>query len=147
MEPSSRESGTIKVFTVKEADGLLPRITKTLDEAFALNERIKSLTMDVESLISIWGRDVLDKGHIDNAYYFSKIAEREETFQTLIKKVNEIQALGCIVKDIDSGLVDFYYDKDGELVFLCWKYGEEKINHWHPVNEGFKSRREIKQLK
>lgn len=146
MEPSSKSSGVIRTFTLKEADELLPFISRSLEKAFVLSERIKSLTNDIESLASIWGKDVLERGHIDNAYYFSKVAEREEAYQQTISIVNGIQATGCIVKDIETGLVDFYFSNDGELAFLCWKYGEQRIKHWHPVDEGFKNRREIRRL-
>ncbi len=147
MEPSSKSSGTIKTFGIKEANDLLPTVSKMLESALSLNDRIKSLTIDIESLVSIWEKDVLERGHIDNAYYFGKVAEREEAMKGLINKINEIHTTGCVVKDLDTGLVDFYYDNRGELVFLCWKYGEDRIKHWHPLNEGFKTRREIKQLK
>lgn len=147
MEPSSKSSGVIKTFTLREANDLIPYVSRMLEKAFSLNGRIKSLTNDIENLVFIWGKDVLENGHIDNAYYFSKVSEREETLQELIRKISEIQATGCVVKDIESGLVDFYYDNRGELVLLCWKYGEDKINHWHTLDGGFKSRKEIKHLK
>lgn len=146
MEPSSKSSGTIRTFTLREANNLLPLISKKLEEIFVINEHIKSLTNDIENLVSIWGKDVLEKGHMDNAYYFSKVSEREGAFQEIIKKINQIQATGCIVKDLETGLVDFYFDNKGNVVLLCWKYGEQRISHWHPVNEGFKTRREIRQL-
>lgn len=147
MEPSPRSSGAVRTFTLKEANELLPTIAKMVEKPIFLNERIKSLTNDIENLVSIWGKDVLEKGHIDNAYYFNKVSEREECFQQVIRSVNEIQSMGCVVKDIESGLVDFYFNNNGEIVCLCWKFGEQRISHWHPINEGFKTRREIKQLR
>ena len=146
MEPSSKSSGAVRTFTIEEANELLPFITESLNKAFVLNERIKSLTNDIENLVSIWGKDVLERGHIDNAYYFSKVTERESVYQGMINLVNGIQANGCIVKDIETGLVDFYFSNNGELVFLCWKYGEQRIKHWHPVDEGFKTRRPIRNF-
>lgn len=146
MEPSSKSSGAIRTFTIKEANNLIPHIKKTLERAFVLNDNIKSLTNDIENLVSIWGKDVLEKGHIDNAYYFSKVTEREEAYQEMIRHINEIQATGCIVKDIEQGLIDFYFSNKGELVFLCWKYGEEKIKHWHSLDEGFKERKAMRSF-
>ena len=115
-----------------------------MDKLMFLNGRIKSLTSDIENLISIWGKDVLEKGHMDNDLYFNSVSERENSFKELVKKINEIQALGCVVKDTETGLVDFYHDRNGELIFLCWKYGEDKISFWHDVNDGFKNRKHIK---
>ena len=146
MKPSSKSSGAVRTFTLEEANELLPFITESLNKTFVLNERIKSLTNDIENLVSIWGKDVLERGHIDNAYYFSKVTERESVYQGMINLVNGIQANGCIVKDIETGLVDFYFSNNGELAFLCWKYGEQRIKHWHPVDEGFKTRRPIRNF-
>ena len=47
------------------------------------------------------------------------------------------------VKDLDIGLLDFPCAVDDEIVLLCWKYGEEKIEYWHGMEEGFKGRKPI----
>src|SRR3989338_2901610 len=75
MEPSSKSSGAIRTFTVEEANDLLPHITKMLDKAIYLNVRIKSLTSDIENLVSIWGKDILDKTHMDNELYMERVSE------------------------------------------------------------------------
>ena len=146
MEPSSRSSGAIKTFSLEEANDLLPHVTKMMDSVMFLNGRIKSLTIDIESLVSIWGKDVLDKDHTDNEFYFGKVSEREGTFKELVRKISEIQSIGCVVKDAENGLVDFYHDRNGDLIFLCWKYGEDRINFWHEVSEGFKNRQPVNRL-
>ena len=147
MEPSPRSSGAVRTFTLEEANDLLPHVAEKMDNVMFLNGRIKSLTSDIENLVSIWGNDVLHKDHIDSDFYFGRVSEREESFKELVKKINEVQSLGCVVKDPDSGLVDFYYNNNGELIFLCWKYGEDRINFWHEVNDGYKNRKPVKDLK
>jgi len=57
--------------------------------------------------------------------------------------VERVNALGCLVKDIDAGLVDFYATQEGETVFLCWQFGEPAVTHWHGVEEGFAGRKPI----
>lgn len=57
-----------------------------------------------------------------------------------VERVNE---LGCLVKDIDQGLVDFYALMDGEPVFLCWQFGEPAVSHWHGLETGFAGRQPI----
>ncbi|HUL60974.1 MAG TPA: DUF2203 domain-containing protein [Anaeromyxobacteraceae bacterium] len=57
--------------------------------------------------------------------------------------VGRVNALGCLVKDIDAGLVDFYAMQEGEAVFLCWQFGEPAVAHWHAVEEGFAGRKPI----
>ncbi|MFA4820171.1 MAG: DUF2203 domain-containing protein [Candidatus Aenigmatarchaeota archaeon] len=148
MEPNTKTGiGIVKTFTIDEVNQLLPSLSNKLRDVLFLNERIKSLGYDMENLVSIWGNDLMEKGHTDYEYYFWMISEREKIFQQLTKNVGDIQALGCIIKDIDNGLVDFYYDNEGELVFLCWKYGEDKIRHWHTIDTGFQDRRDVKKLK
>ena len=57
--------------------------------------------------------------------------------------VERVTEMGCLVKDLDLGLVDFYAMQEGEPIFLCWQFGEPQIAHWHGVEEGFSGRRPI----
>lgn len=57
--------------------------------------------------------------------------------------VERINELGCLVKDLEQGLVDFYSTLDDEPVFLCWQFGEPAVTHWHPLEEGFAARKPI----
>ena len=58
----------------------------------------------------------------------------------------EASGLGCIIRDLELGLVDFYTMAGGRIVCLCWRRGEPKIEHWHPVDEGFSGRRPLEDL-
>jgi hypothetical protein len=57
--------------------------------------------------------------------------------------VERVNALGCLVKDVEMGLVDFYAMVDGEPAFLCWQFGERVVSHWHPLDQGYASRKPI----
>jgi hypothetical protein len=57
--------------------------------------------------------------------------------------IYRIESLGCIVKDIDLGLIDFPAMREDEPVYLCWKMGEPSVAHWHGIEEGFVSRRPL----
>lgn len=57
--------------------------------------------------------------------------------------VERINGMGCLVKDLEQGLVDFYAMMDDEPVFLCWQFGEPAVVHWHPLDGGFASRQPI----
>ena len=70
-------------------------------------------------------------------------AERDKAFQDIKDTLAEIDAIGVQVKDLDIGLLDFPCAVDDEIVLLCWKYGEEKIEFWHGMEEGFKGRKPI----
>jgi hypothetical protein len=55
----------------------------------------------------------------------------------------EIEELGAVLKDPRLGLVDFYGHVEGKAVWLCWKFGEEEIAHYHQLDEGFSARKPI----
>lgn len=69
-----------------------------------------------------------------------RIAERFERLNALQR---ELGAIGCLLKDWASGLVDFPARLDGRPVYLCWCLGEDAITHWHEVNAGFAGRRPV----
>jgi hypothetical protein len=77
--------------------------------------------------------------------------ELNETRQELAQAAGELgvlieraQDMGCEVKDIDQGLVDFRASRDGREVYLCWKLGEPQIDWWHELDTGFAGRRPLK---
>ena len=55
----------------------------------------------------------------------------------------ELAAIGCVSKDYETGLVDFYGRFDGRDVFWCWKLGETTIEHWHELDAGFAGRQPL----
>ena len=61
----------------------------------------------------------------------------------LARCVNAIHELGGVVKDPDTGLVDFPAQVEGREAFLCWRLGEDEIDHWHGIDEGFSGRKPL----
>ena len=57
--------------------------------------------------------------------------------------IHRIESMGCVVKDIDLGLIDFPSTREGEPVYLCWKAGEPSVGHWHGTDEGFGARKPL----
>jgi hypothetical protein len=51
--------------------------------------------------------------------------------------------MGVLVKDLETGLLDFPSERDGEIVFLCWRHGEPSVAHWHAVDAGFSGRQPL----
>jgi hypothetical protein len=67
--------------------------------------------------------------------------------ETLVEIVRGFSERGILVKGLDDGLIDFpHIRENGDEVYLCWKVGENDIQYWHPLNEGFHSRRSIDEL-
>lgn len=55
----------------------------------------------------------------------------------------EIEALGVIVRDAETGLVDFAANRGDQAIYLCWRLGEERIGYWHPRDTGFMGRQPL----
>ena len=73
-----------------------------------------------------------------------RLQERYNALAEMISNgVSAIHRRGCVIKDLDSGLLDFYALNGDRLVFLCWKLGEAEVAHWHPIDAGFADRQPI----
>ena len=70
-------------------------------------------------------------------------ARRDTGAARLKEAIEAVEQYGCLVKDLDTGLVDFPTLLQGQMVFLCWKLGEPAIRYWHGVEEGFRDRKPI----
>ena len=69
--------------------------------------------------------------------------KRDSNSAKLKQMLENFQEIGCVVKDLDIGLVDFPALYHGKEVYLCWRLGETDIGFWHPVDDGFAGRRAI----
>jgi len=67
----------------------------------------------------------------------------DQAILELGKAIDAIQELGVVVKDIDTGLVDFPSVRDGEPVLLCWRLGEDEVAFWHRLEDGFAGRQPL----
>jgi hypothetical protein len=69
-------------------------------------------------------------------------AERQARIE-IARRVNAVHERGAIVKDLDTGLIDFPARIGGEEALLCWQLGEEQVEHWHGLEEGFAGRKRL----
>lgn len=97
----------------------------------------------VERLDMMRALQVIGAEEKSSPEYEELIALQEELDQ-IVSKINRyervIREKGCYPKDIHIGIVDFYSFLHGELVFLCWRWGEDKIKYWHSLNKGCANR-------
>jgi hypothetical protein len=70
-------------------------------------------------------------------------AELEQHARRMDGYLAELDQVGCVFKGFEEGLVDFYSLRDDKLVFLCWRYGEERITHWHDTDAGYGGRQPV----
>lgn len=64
-------------------------------------------------------------------------------FVAIERLIHQIQSFGCVIKDINAGLLDFLADRNGRDVYLCWRYGEPRIEFYHDLHAGFNGRQPI----
>jgi hypothetical protein len=55
-------------------------------------------------------------------------------------RINQVKEMGVLLKDVNKGLCDFPYMRQGRVVYLCWQLGEESIAYWHDIETGFAGR-------
>jgi hypothetical protein len=80
---------------------------------------------------------------VDLADVAHRRAEMESHLERVRESISEIDAIGVQVKDLDSGLLDFPFRLDEEIVLLCWRMGETAIEHWHTIDSGFQGRQPV----
>ena len=144
MPASSSSKDDARVFTLEEVNGLVPKLTASVK---AQLERRSA----IEALLARLGRelgDVPERIVVDPA----NPTDVRELKQDLVTRIEEyrdgwraIERMGAVLKDARIGLLDFYGNVDGKLVWLCWKYGESEVNHYHALEEGFSGRKPIAQ--
>ena len=130
-------------FTLEAANSLVPQLREFVAKQHArrseIEERLKSLaaaTGDVPSEVTPPSPNDPPPVRALKRDLLEKIGTYQEGWA-------EVEQLGGVLKDPRLGLVDFYGHVEGKAVWLCWKYGEDEIAHYHALNEGFSARKPI----
>jgi hypothetical protein len=130
-----------KYFNRQEAEQLLPIIELQMQEARRQKQKIDALRVELAKVAS---RIMVLGGAFPS---YTELARQKVEFDQAMRQLQEalskIQETGCVVKDLDLGLVDFPSLLKGEEVYLCWKLGEERIGYWHRIEEGVACRKPL----
>ena len=130
-----------KLFSLTEAERLRLQLEPVLIEAMEVRRKLGELDEQLSSL----AERIQRSGGLMVPY--EKIAlvrlERNRQEESLRAAIDRIHATGCIVKDLDVGLLDFPSRLNNEDVYLCWKLGEDRIRFYHRQDEGFSGRKPI----
>lgn len=122
-----------KYFTPEEANRALPQVRTLVAQIMQAREAI------VKAQPDLW--PVLEKS-IGNGGS-KKAGEVLHEFRRVENGVRDLQEIGCQLKDMSIGLVDFPSLRDGEEVLLCWKYGEPEVLYWHDLQSGYQGRQRL----
>jgi hypothetical protein len=103
-------------FTPSHANEVLPEVRSIVQQVIAIKKDVDSVKDD---------------------------DEMTDAMERMEKEIKKLEEMGCILKDMSIGLIDFPAVRLGERVWLCWKLGEEKVAFWHTRNEGFAGRKPV----
>ena len=133
------EMNQLKVFTLEEANKLLPQLTQQIKTLQELRQVILSLEIEIDAIELVTEKDDSGASLALNA----KVENYTKTVNRFYAVIDEIHAHGCFLKDLETGLVDFYSLRKGQVIYLCWKLGESKIGFWHEIGKGFSNRQPL----
>ena len=134
----TRDTATAtRMFTVEEANGLLPGIRPVVEEMVATFKEIRA---EIEETA---GKAGLPVGSPDLASHLDERGVAPRLFEKVKGFIEEIHSKGCLVNGPEVGLIDFPALYGSEIVFLCWKFGETGVTHWHRIPDGFEGRRPL----
>jgi hypothetical protein len=129
-----------RLFTPAEANSALAQVRPVAESLVAMRARMRELVAEQGDLVTQIGGNGGGYAASDlNAAH----AELRKLADAVADCVRELDGLGVVVKDLDSGLLDFPALRDGDEVELCWQVGEERVDYWHPLGVGYVGRKPI----
>ncbi|MET0260553.1 MAG: DUF2203 domain-containing protein [Gaiellaceae bacterium] len=127
-------------FTPEEANALLEQV-RPVAESLVAHRR--AFTVAAARRARLTQRISGNGGDFDPQEPSELDEQLQREAEAVAGAVEELQALGVLVKDLDRGLVDFPALRDGEEVLLCWQVGEGEVAYWHGLEEGFAGRKPL----
>jgi hypothetical protein len=122
----------MKLFSVEEANALLPEIKRQWREIDAARATLRRLAPEAKRASEQTGGG----GSVYGLEYINALTN-------LMASAQQIVDLGVEIKDFEKGLCDFPHLRDERVVFLCWMKGEDRIEWWHDVEAGFAGRQPL----
>lgn len=121
-----------KFYTVEEANALVPKLKTLLQR---IRDTQQALAED-KSVAVVREKASQNGGGLPGRHL-------SELSRTLERDLQQLQQWGIVLRDPSIGLIDFFHQRQGETVFLCWKLGESKVEWWHPVDTGIAGRERL----
>jgi len=134
-----------RIFTVDEANRLLPSIEETFRGMDMLSARARELSDLIADLEAYWAKAIEDPENESHAQHAALREDLTAALRALNEGAMRLSGLGCELKDPNRGLVDFYGYVNGDLVYLCWQRGESEVGFWHTLEAGFPGRRPLQR--
>lgn len=130
-----------RTYQLHEANQVLPRVRRLVNQIVELSAQLDELTDQVRIAEYRARRPAAaaeDAERLEESTGALRTAEED-----LREALRGLDELDVRLKDARTGLVDFLSYRDGELVELCWRLGEDRVAHWHRIGEGFPGRKPV----
>ncbi len=134
---ANNEAKFARLFTMEEANALLPALRPTVEEMLRIFGEIRT---EIEKTAEDSGLPV---GSPDLPKHVEERGIAPRLFERVRSLIESIHANGCLVNGPEAGLIDFPALYANEIVFLCWKFGEPGVAYWHRISDGFAGRRPL----
>ena len=122
-----------RLFSVEEANALLPKLRELLKDIAVHRDRMREKAPHLEPILKAAASD--GGGRVGSEYGVEAY--------NLYLAIERIRELGVLLKDLDAGLLDFPHEREGRIVFLCWRPPEERIGYWHEIQAGYQGRQPL----
>ncbi|MBF6600335.1 MAG: DUF2203 domain-containing protein [Dehalococcoidia bacterium] len=128
------------MFTLEQAQAMVPKVRDELMAMQGLKRAIDDLRIGLARIVE----KATGNGHVRSEDELERQRRRaEELVRQLNERLARINDWGVELKGLDEGLVDFPAERDGRVVYLCWRLGEERIEWWHEIDAGFGGRQPL----
>jgi hypothetical protein len=135
-----------RYFTINEVNEQIPELERAFHRIAQLHAQVRQIweRLDDQGLAPDSEDFELDEDTPREA--LDDLATLRMLFDGLQDQIEGVESSGCTIKRLDTGLVDWYAQKDGRDVYLCWQLGEKSVAWWHDLETGFSGRRPISEL-
>jgi hypothetical protein len=131
-----------RFFTLEEASALLPSVKSLVGRQLERRNTLEQLLSQLALKTGTPPETVVENPDDPDDIRAMKrdITRRIEEYQ---RGWNELEDIGAVLKDARTGLIDFYSKIEGRTVFLCWRHGEDAIEHYHDLEAGVAGRKPL----
>lgn len=120
-----------KYFTLDEARKALPQVVSKLESIQSYRAELSKLAAEMEGMgvVAEDGKPARER--------------LQERLTQVTQLVDEVTGSGILVRNLETGLIDFPSRRDGDDIFLCYQLGEDDIHYWHHINDGYPGRKSL----
>jgi hypothetical protein len=121
-----------KLYTVAEANALIPQLQPLLERVRATQKKLAE-----DKTVALVRQKAAQNGGGTPGRHLAELT------RTLEQDLRQLQEWSIVLRDPNIGLIDFLHQREGKVVFLCWKLGEGKVEWWHPIDTGIAGRKRL----